>query len=54
MELEDAAAVKKAIKDLAFLSSESKAYRSAHGGAGGDPHRAAARALTAAYRVRRR
>ena len=29
VELEDAAAVKKAIKDLAFISSESKAYRSA-------------------------
>jgi hypothetical protein len=29
VDLEDAAAVKKAIKDLAFISSESKAYRSA-------------------------
>jgi hypothetical protein len=29
VELEDAAAVKKAIKDLAFISSESKAYRTA-------------------------
>ena len=29
VDLEDAAAVKKAVKDLAFISSESKAYRSA-------------------------